>query len=167
MDEEFDENAEADGDMGSPEHDEPEEDEAEGEGEGEGAGTGEGNDDTTEFLDAAEAASFKHNKLAVAPEDRITRPMMTRYERARIIGTRALQISMCAPVLVDIGQETDPLVIAMMEMREKKIPMIVRRYMPDGSYEDWKVDELEIEGQLSVLGSCGPYLDKPGHRIQN
>jgi DNA-directed RNA polymerases I, II, and III subunit RPABC2 len=65
-------------------------------------------------------------------EDRTTTPYMTKYEKARILGTRALQISMNAPVLVDLEGETDPLQIAIKELREKKIPLIVRRYMPDG-----------------------------------
>lgn len=60
-------------------------------------------------------------------------------------GTRALQISMNAPVMVDIAGETDALKIAMKELRERKIPMIVRRYLPDNSYEDWSIDELIIE----------------------
>lgn len=42
--------------------------------------------------------------------------------------------SMNAPVLVDLEGETDPLQIAIKELREKKIPLIVRRYMPDGWY---------------------------------
>ena len=50
--------------------------------------------------------------------------------------------SMDAPPMVDHGDETDPLKIAEMELREDKIPMIVRRYLPDGSYEDWKVKDL-------------------------
>jgi len=41
---------------------------------------------------------------------------------------------MNAPVLVDIEGETDPLQIAIKELREKKIPLIVRRYMPDGMF---------------------------------
>jgi len=49
---------------------------------------------------------------------------------------------MNAPVLVDIEGETDPLQIAIKELREKKIPLIVRRYMPDGMYEDWTCEEL-------------------------
>jgi DNA-directed RNA polymerase I, II, and III subunit RPABC2 len=65
-------------------------------------------------------------------ELRTTTPFMTKYERARILGTRALQISMNAPVLVDLEGETDPLQIAIKELREKKIPLIVRRYLPDG-----------------------------------
>ena len=56
-----------------------------------------------------------------------------------------MQNSMNAPVLVDTEKLTDPLQIAMMELREKKIPFIIRRYLPDGSYEDWSVDELVVE----------------------
>ncbi|EGG01328.1 uncharacterized protein MELLADRAFT_53646 [Melampsora larici-populina 98AG31] len=67
---------------------------------------------------------------------------MTKYERARILGTRALQISMNAPVLVPLDGESDPLEIAMKELSQRKIPLIVRRYLPDGSYEDWSVSEL-------------------------
>ncbi|KFH48986.1 DNA-directed RNA polymerases I, II, and III subunit RPABC2-like protein [Hapsidospora chrysogenum ATCC 11550] len=84
--------------------------------------------------------SMKDKKI---PEnERSTTPYMTKYERARILGTRALQISMNAPVLVDLEGETDPLQIAIKELREKKIPLIVRRYLPDGYYEDWTCEEL-------------------------
>lgn len=67
-----------------------------------------------------------------------------RYERARVLGTRALQIAMCAPVMVELEGETDPLQIAMKELKQKKIPIIIRRYLPDGSYEDWGIDELVV-----------------------
>ena len=43
---------------------------------------------------------------------------------------------MNAPVLVDLEGETDPLQIAIKELREKKIPLVVRRYLPDGKYEN-------------------------------
>ncbi|KAF8203013.1 subunit common to RNA polymerase I [Pholiota molesta] len=64
------------------------------------------------------------------------------YERARILGTRALQISMNAPVLVPLDGETDALQIAIKELSQRKIPLIIRRYLPDGSFEDWSVSEL-------------------------
>ncbi|KAG8999649.1 DNA-directed RNA polymerases I II and III subunit RPABC2 [Tulasnella sp. JGI-2019a] len=79
-------------------------------------------------------------------EVKITTPYMTKYERARILGTRALQISMNAPILVPLEGETDPLEIAIKELSQRKIPLIIRRYLPDGSYEDWKVSELLSEG---------------------
>ena len=48
----------------------------------------------------------------IPKEQRKTRPYLTKYERARILGARALQISLNAPVLVDVGDLTDPLMIA-------------------------------------------------------
>ncbi|KAG5939013.1 hypothetical protein E4U59_003378 [Claviceps monticola] len=80
--------------------------------------------------------------LKIPKDERTTTPYMTKFERARILGTRAMQISMNAPVLVDLEGETDPLEIALKELREKKLPMVVRRYHADGCYEDWSCDEL-------------------------
>ena len=79
-----------------------------------------------------------------ASTERVTTPYMTKYERARVLGTRALQIAMRAPVMVELEGETDPLQIAMKELKQRKIPIIVRRYLPDGSFEDWGIDELII-----------------------
>ncbi|KAI9357462.1 RNA polymerase, subunit omega/K/RPB6 [Pilaira anomala] len=77
--------------------------------------------------------------------ERITTPYMTKYEKARILGTRALQISLSAPVMIEIDGETDALAIANRELREKKIPLIIRRFMPDGTYEDWRVRDLIVD----------------------
>ena len=55
--------------------------------------------------------------------------------------TESAPISMNAPVLVDLEGETDPLQIAIKELREKKIPLIIRRYLPDG----WYVGTLVIK----------------------
>mmetsp|Transcript_10834 Transcript_10834/g.24545 ORF Transcript_10834/g.24545 Transcript_10834/m.24545 type:complete len:120 (-) Transcript_10834:115-474(-) len=73
---------------------------------------------------------------------RKTTPYMTKFEKARVLGARALQISMNAPVMVELDGETDPLLIAEKELLEKQIPFVIRRYLPDGTYEDWKVSEL-------------------------
>ncbi|KAF8366658.1 rpb-6 [Pristionchus pacificus] len=76
--------------------------------------------------------------------NKVTTPYMTKYERARVLGTRALQIAMGAPVMVELEGETDPLEIARKELKQRRIPIIVRRYLPDGSFEDWAVDQLHI-----------------------
>jgi len=81
----------------------------------------------------------------VDPSRRITTKYMTKYERARVLGTRALQIAMCAPLMVELDGEIDPLTIAMKELKARKIPFIIRRYLPDGSFEDWGLDELIID----------------------
>jgi DNA-directed RNA polymerase I, II, and III subunit RPABC2 len=114
-----------------------------GEGQGEG---GEQDDADGEGGDSAREPQTNGipNKEAVPNKERITTPYMTKYERARVLGTRALQISMNAPVLVPLDGESDPLQIAIKELSQKKIPLIIRRYLPDGSFEDWSVSELII-----------------------
>ncbi|KAJ1288941.1 hypothetical protein BS78_02G127400 [Paspalum vaginatum] len=100
------------------------------------------NEDAPDDVLGAEGEDKEQEKTACP---RKTSKYMTKYERARILGTRALQISMNAPVMVELEGETDPLEIAMKELRARKIPFTIRRYLPDGSYEDWGVDELIVE----------------------
>lgn len=100
------------------------------------------NNEDEDIPDALETDD-KESEVVQGP--RKTSKYMTKYERARILGTRALQISMNAPVMVELEGETDPLEIAMKELRQRKIPFTIRRYLPDGSYEDWGVDELIVE----------------------
>ncbi len=94
-----------------------------------------------ELLDAGEHREGE----AVPPERRTTTRYLTKFERARVLGTRALQISMNAPLMVSPDGETDPLELAKKELVERKIPIIIRRYLPDGSFEDWSINELLIE----------------------
>lgn len=99
----------------------------------------------SELITVGEAPSGRADATAIAKDKRVTTRYMTKYERARVLGTRALQISMNAPVMVSIDGETDPLKIAGKELRARKIPMIIRRYLPDGAFEDWNLDELYID----------------------
>lgn len=83
--------------------------------------------------------------MKIPNSERKTTKFLTKFERARVLGTRALQISMNAPVCVPIENETDPLQIALKELEAGKIPIIIRRYLPNQKYEDWKVSELQID----------------------
>ncbi len=64
-------------------------------------------------------------------------PKLTRFEKARVVGARALQVSMGAPVLLDI---TDPTLsaidIALMELDEGVLPISIRRSLPDGTNQN-------------------------------
>ena len=98
---------------------------------------------TTEDGTAVTSSSKQATDTKRVPDkDRKTTKYMTKFEKARVLGTRALQISMNAPVMVELKGETDPLEIARKELIARKIPMIIRRYLPDKSYEDWNVNEL-------------------------
>ena len=78
-------------------------------------------------------------------QKRQTMPYMTKYERARILGLRALQISNNAPLMVQLEKETDPLKIATKELIAGKVPFIIRRRLPNGTFEDWAVNELIVD----------------------
>ena len=74
-----------------------------------------------------------------------TIPILTKYERARIIGQRAKQINSGAKAFVEIDKNIhDGYLIASKELQEKKIPFIVRRPLPNGGSEYWKLEDLEI-----------------------
>lgn len=81
----------------------------------------------------------------MAEDGRKTTPFLTKYERARVLGARALQIAMGAPPCVSAEGETDALRVATLEMQQRKMPIVVRRYLPDGTHEDWRVDELMLD----------------------
>ena len=65
-----------------------------------------------------------------------TSKFLTKYERAKILGTRASQISRGAPT--NITGLIDPFDIANEELKTGTCPLIIRRNLPDGTYEDWK-----------------------------
>jgi DNA-directed RNA polymerase subunit K/omega len=69
-------------------------------------------------------------KIIVGP------PKITRFEKARIVGARALQISMGAPILVDAEENTNPIDIAITELGAGILPITIRRTLPDGTFQD-------------------------------
>ncbi|KAH9385656.1 DNA-directed RNA polymerases I, II, and III subunit RPABC2 [Nematocida major] len=93
------------------------------------------------ILEAAESEGL-HRLPEKEAEKRFTSPIMTKFERAKILGIRAQQISMSAPIMVEYGDETDPVEIAKKELKEKKTPLIVLRRLPDNTYEKWAVKDL-------------------------
>ena len=74
-----------------------------------------------------------------------TIPYLTRYEKAKIIGVRAKQLNNGSDCFIDIPNNMiDGLTIAEEELKQKKIPFIIRRPMPNGASEYWKVKDLEM-----------------------
>jgi DNA-directed RNA polymerase I, II, and III subunit RPABC2 len=74
-----------------------------------------------------------------------TVPFITKYERAKILGERAKQINAGATPFVEVNQEViDGYLIALAEFEQKKVPMIIRRPLPNGQSEYWKLEDLEF-----------------------
>ena len=73
-----------------------------------------------------------------------TNPFLTIYEKARILGQRATQINSGSLPMVKIPETMiDAQLIAEMELEQKKIPFIIKRTVPGGCIEYWKVSDLE------------------------
>jgi DNA-directed RNA polymerase subunit K len=69
---------------------------------------------------------------------------LTRFEIARIVGARSLQLALGAPPLIDTESFgiKDPVAIAIKELLENLLPMTVRRPIPGGGYELIPVSKL-------------------------
>ena len=74
-----------------------------------------------------------------------TVPFVTKYEKAKILGERAKQINAGAVPFVQLNEEIiDGYLIALAEFEQKKIPMIIRRPLPNNASEYWRLQDLEI-----------------------
>jgi len=93
------------------------------------------------------ATVVRNNDNIVIDPNHKTIPFLTKYEKARILGQRAKQIETGAKPFVKVPENIiDSYVIAEFELREKKIPFIIRRPLPNGSSEYWYIKDLEIVG---------------------
>lgn len=91
-------------------------------------------------------------KLSEIAGVRIGPPKLTKYEKARIVGARALQLALGAPPLIDVSNlPKDPVLIAMEELNRGVLPITIVRTKPNGEKELISVKRL-LELEKSVYG---------------
>ena len=74
-----------------------------------------------------------------------TLPILTKYEKTRILGIRIKQLNNGALPYVKVAEDLlDNFIIAERELKEKKIPFIIQRPLPNNTFEYWKLEDLEI-----------------------
>ena len=74
-----------------------------------------------------------------------TVPILTKYEKAKIIGIRAQQINSGSEPFITVDSNMiDGLTIAREELLQRKIPFIIRRPLPNGASEYWNINDLEL-----------------------
>jgi len=73
-----------------------------------------------------------------------TPPFLNKFERAKILGVRAQMLSAGAEPMVGPPYSDNCYDIALRELDEKKIPLLIRRYLPDKTFEDWRLEDLII-----------------------
>jgi len=73
----------------------------------------------------------EENEVSIGPAK------MTRFERARIVGARALQIAMGAPIIIEVPEaRVGPIDITLLELDTGILPLTIRRTLPNGTYQD-------------------------------
>ncbi|ABX12828.1 DNA-directed RNA polymerase subunit K [Nitrosopumilus maritimus] len=93
--------------------------------------------ETVEEHDPVEIPCEK-NKVTIGP------PTLTRFEKARIMGARALQLSLGAPPFIPIPKTARiSLDISMEELEQRVIPITIRRVLPNGDYQNIPIDYFE------------------------
>ena len=86
---------------------------------------------------SAKQPSLANFEVTIGP------PKLTRFERARIIGARSLQVAMGAPAFVPLeAGYSGPIAIATAELEEDALPISVRRSLPNGATQDIPIGAL-------------------------
>ena len=76
--------------------------------------------------------------------DKITIPILSKFEKAKILGIRAEMLTNGAEPVISKPYPNNTYQIALEELKQKKIPLIIRRTLPNGNIEDWRLDDLII-----------------------
>jgi DNA-directed RNA polymerase I, II, and III subunit RPABC2 len=74
-----------------------------------------------------------------------TMPFLTKYEKTRILGQRAKQLNQGAHPVIQVDKKIiDGYLIAQLELQQKALPFIIRRPLPGGKSEYWRLSDLEL-----------------------
>ena len=99
-----------------------------------------------DYMDVLRMSHIERDKngIIVDPHHRML-PFLTKYEKARILGVRTTQLNHGHPSMVHTTFKSSDM-IALEEYRQKKIPFIIRRALPNGTSEYWRFADLEQLG---------------------
>ena len=105
------------------------------------------NEEEENFSIYGDLESYLESKKNMYTGEKITRPVLTKFEYTRLIGERTAQLQQGAEPMIDLKNHniTHCREIAELELEKKRIPLIIRRFLPDGSHEDWRLNELIIQ----------------------
>lgn len=89
-------------------------------------------------------SSFEDVAQNYDPRKLISRPVLSKFERAKVIGMRMEQLSRgAAPAVPVISGETDIRAIALREFKENRLPFMLARSLPTGGLEVWRLADLK------------------------
>jgi DNA-directed RNA polymerase subunit K/omega len=117
-------------------------------------------DDDDDEIDLNINENAVNPNLYTKPEDRKSTPILTQYERVRLIGDRTAQLAQGAKPMIDGVNGMDPRVVSQLELESKMIPIKICRPMPNGMKEVWELKELKLKKKYIIYGFTGGAVDK-------
>ena len=92
------------------------------------------------WVDYSDTILQKLNK-----KERICYPFLTQFEKTKVLSFRASQLAQGSKPYIAVPDDvTDVYTISKMELKARRLPFIVKRPLPDGDYEYWRLNELLI-----------------------
>ena len=99
-------------------------------------------DENEDSEDEGQDQYYRTETKKIPSSKRKTMNKLTKYERVRVLGFRITQLEHEAEPKVEVTEGMTPIEIAEKELKEKVIPIIIKRTLSDGKFELWKINEL-------------------------
>jgi len=98
------------------------------------------------FNEIKELCKVSRNKDGIIVDElHKTIPLLTKYEKTKILGMRLKQLnSGCSPYISINEKILDNNIIVLMELEQKVLPFIIQRPLPNNTFEYWKLEDLDI-----------------------
>jgi DNA-directed RNA polymerase subunit K/omega len=98
------------------------------------------------FNEIKELSKITRNKYGIIVDElHKTIPLLTKYEKTKILGMRVKQLNSGSnPYVTNNEKIIDNYLIAQMELEQKKLPFIIQRPLPNNNFEYWKLQDLDI-----------------------
>lgn len=80
------------------------------------------------------------------PSKNLTKNILSKYERVKILGLRSEQLQRGADpyIQLDTSKQFNPREVANEELRQRKLPFMIKRTLPNGADEYWRLDDMII-----------------------
>jgi DNA-directed RNA polymerase I, II, and III subunit RPABC2 len=98
------------------------------------------------FNEIKELCKITRNKDGIIVDEmHKTMPLLTKYEKTKILGMRVKQLNSGTIPYITINEKIiDNYLIAQMELEQKKLPFIIQRPLPNNNFEYWKLQDLDL-----------------------
>lgn len=95
-------------------------------------------------MEPSDVLDYADIMSAYDPKKNRTKNILSKYEKVKILGVRTEQLQRGAEPLIKWEGEFDPRKIAREELHQRKTPLMVRRRIPDGSVEYFRLEDMII-----------------------